>query len=148
LELRLVRPLDQPDSSKILTTGPLLTQGIASEIFALLKRRSAQIFGNVEQTASKSIKWIRTSWISLTVNSIFSGVGIYRNSVAPLFTFAEYRQVTKPDGLVYVELPAPDISACHENNPNHYSVFPPSLGSLCLSAWDLRWSAILPSTSR
>jgi hypothetical protein len=126
----------------------LPTQGIALEIFALLKRRSAQIFGNVEQTASKSTKWIRTSWISLTVNSIFSVADIYWNSVAPLFTLAEYRRATKPDGLVYVEHPAPDISARHENNPNHYSVFTPSLGCLCFPAWDLRWSATSLSTSR
>jgi len=121
---------------------------IALEISPLLKQRSAQIFGNVEQTASKSIKWIRTSWISLTVNSIFSGVAIYWNSVTPLFTLGEFRRVTKPDGSVYVEPPAPYISACHENNPNHYSVFPPSLGSLCFLAWDLRWSATSQSTSR
>jgi len=121
---------------------------IALEISPLLKQRSAQIFGNVEQTASKSIKWIRTSWISVTVNSIFSGVAIYWNSVTPLFTLSEFRRGTKPDGSVYVEPPAPDISACHENNPSHYSVFPPSLGSLCFLAWDLRWSATSQSTSR
>jgi len=65
---------------------------IALEISPLLKQRSAQIFGNVEQTASKSIKWIRTSWISVTVNSIFSGVAIYWNSVTPLFTLGEFRR--------------------------------------------------------
>jgi len=68
--------------------------------------------------------------------------------VTPLFTLGEFRRGTKPDGSVYVEPPAPDISACHENNPSHYSVFPASLGSLCFPAWDLRWTATSPSTSR
>ena len=51
---------------------------------------------------------------------------VLEHSVAPLFTLAEYHRVTKPDGLVYIEVPAPDTSAHHENNPNHYSVFPAS----------------------
>src|ERR1700747_943381 len=51
---------------------------------------------------------------------------VLEHSVVPLFTLAEYHRVTKPDGLVYIEVPAPDTSAHHENNPNHYSVFPAS----------------------
>jgi len=51
---------------------------------------------------------------------------ILEHSVAPLFTLAEYQRVTKPDGLVYIEVPAPDTSAHHESNPNHYSVLPAS----------------------
>jgi SAM-dependent methyltransferase len=49
---------------------------------------------------------------------------VLEHSVAPLFSLAEYRRVTKPRGLVYVEVPAPGTSAHHEGNPNHYSVFP------------------------
>jgi SAM-dependent methyltransferase len=45
------------------------------------------------------------------------------HSVIPLFTLAEYWRIIKPEGLVYVEVSAPDTSAHHENNPNHYSVF-------------------------
>src|SRR5207237_559665 len=51
---------------------------------------------------------------------------VLEHSVAPLFTLTEYRRMTKPAGLVYVEVPAPDTSARHEENPNHYSVFPRS----------------------
>lgn len=51
---------------------------------------------------------------------------VLEHSVAPLFTLSEYRRVTKPSGLVYVEVPAPDTSAHHETNPNHYSVLPRS----------------------
>jgi SAM-dependent methyltransferase len=51
---------------------------------------------------------------------------VVEHSVAPLFTLTEYRRVVKPDGFVYVEVPAPDTSAHHETNPNHYSVLPHS----------------------
>jgi Methylase involved in ubiquinone/menaquinone biosynthesis len=51
---------------------------------------------------------------------------VLEHSIAPLFTLFEYRRVTKPGGLVYVEVPAPDTSAHHQRNPNHYSVLPMS----------------------
>jgi SAM-dependent methyltransferase len=53
---------------------------------------------------------------------------VLEHSIAPLFTLSEYRRVLKPGGLAYVEVPAPDTSARHETNPNHYGVLP-------LSAW-------------
>ncbi len=49
---------------------------------------------------------------------------VLEHSIAPLFTLDEYRRVTKPGGHVYVEVPAPDTVAHHEDNPNHYSVLP------------------------
>lgn len=51
---------------------------------------------------------------------------VLEHSVAPLFTLTEYRRLMKPNGLVYIEVPAPDTSAHHETNPNHYSVLPAS----------------------
>ena len=51
---------------------------------------------------------------------------VLEHSVAPFFTLHEYRRLTRPNGLVYVEVPAPDTSAHHETNPNHYSVLPNS----------------------
>ncbi len=51
---------------------------------------------------------------------------VLEHSVAPFFTLHEYRRLTKPNGLVYVEVPAPDTSAHHEANSNHYSVLPKS----------------------
>ena len=53
---------------------------------------------------------------------------VLEHSVAPLFTLSEYRRITKPKGLIYIEVPAPDTSAHHETNANHYSVLP-------LSSW-------------
>jgi SAM-dependent methyltransferase len=49
---------------------------------------------------------------------------VLEHSFAPLFTLTEYRRVTRPGGLVYVEVPAPATFARHESNPNHYSVLP------------------------
>ena len=51
---------------------------------------------------------------------------VLEHSFAPYFTLSEYRRLTKPQGLVYVEVPAPDTSAHHETNPNHYSCLPDS----------------------
>lgn len=51
---------------------------------------------------------------------------VLEHSVAPLFTLTEYRRILKPGGVAYVEVPAPDTSAHHEANPNHYSVLPAS----------------------
>ncbi len=51
---------------------------------------------------------------------------VLEHSVAPLFTLSEYKRVLKPGGLAYVEVPAPDTSAKHQENSNHYSVLPAS----------------------
>lgn len=49
---------------------------------------------------------------------------VLEHSVAPAFTLSEYCRVTKPGGLIYIEVPAPDTSAHHEANANHYSILP------------------------
>jgi SAM-dependent methyltransferase len=51
---------------------------------------------------------------------------VLEHSIAPFFTLSEYRRLTKLQGLVYVEVPAPDTSVHHERTPNHYSVLPDS----------------------
>jgi SAM-dependent methyltransferase len=53
---------------------------------------------------------------------------VLEHSIAPAFTLSEYYRVTAPGGLIYIEVPAPDTSAHHEANANHYSVLP-------MSAW-------------
>ncbi len=49
-------------------------------------------------------------------------------SIVPMFTLSEYRRVTKPGGIIYVEVAAPETSAHHENDPNRYS-------ALAKNAW-------------
>ncbi len=49
---------------------------------------------------------------------------VLEHSVAPFYTVAQYCRVSKPGGLIYVEVPAADTSAHHERGPNHYSILP------------------------
>jgi SAM-dependent methyltransferase len=44
------------------------------------------------------------------------------HSIFPYFTLHEFWRVLKPDGWLYVEVPAPDTSCQHQQNRNHYSV--------------------------
>lgn len=53
---------------------------------------------------------------------------VLQRSPVPLFTLFEYRRVTCPGGLVYVDVPAPDTELHHEVNPAYPSVLP-------LSSW-------------
>lgn len=45
------------------------------------------------------------------------------HSLFPLFTLRGFFEALKKDGILYVEVPAPDTSARHETNRNHYSCF-------------------------
>ena len=45
------------------------------------------------------------------------------HSPFPLFTLSELYRVLRPEGLIYLELPATDTKNNHEFNRNHYSVF-------------------------
>ena len=49
------------------------------------------------------------------------------HSIFPYFTLSEFHRVLKPGGLLYVEVPAPDTSCAHQQNPNHYSVLGKSM---------------------
>ena len=44
------------------------------------------------------------------------------HSLMPFFTLFEYNRILKTGGICYIELPAPNMEASHETNPNHYSV--------------------------
>lgn len=48
---------------------------------------------------------------------------VLEHSFMPLYTLEEYKRVLKPEGIIYVEVPAPGTIFRHEMNPNHYSVF-------------------------
>lgn len=54
---------------------------------------------------------------------------VIEHSIFPLFTLAGFHDVLNDNGVLYLEVPAPDTSCHHERNPNHYSV----LGK---SAWE------------
>jgi ubiquinone/menaquinone biosynthesis C-methylase UbiE len=45
------------------------------------------------------------------------------HSIMPYFTLSEFYRVLKPEGLIYIEVPAPDTKQKHHAFQNHYSVF-------------------------
>lgn len=47
---------------------------------------------------------------------------VIEHSIFPYFTLTEFARVLAPGGTLYLEVPAPETSCHHENNPNHYSV--------------------------
>lgn len=48
---------------------------------------------------------------------------VIEHSIFPYFTLMEFSRVMSPQGILYLEVPAPETSCHHERNPNHYSVF-------------------------
>lgn len=44
------------------------------------------------------------------------------HTIFPYFVLSELARITKPGGLLYVEVPSPGSICDHEANPNHYSV--------------------------
>jgi SAM-dependent methyltransferase len=48
---------------------------------------------------------------------------VLEHSIFPFFTLHEYKRVVRSGGLIYIEVPAPDTSFNHQDDPNHYSVF-------------------------
>jgi SAM-dependent methyltransferase len=44
------------------------------------------------------------------------------HTIFPYFVLSELARITKPDGLLYVEVPSPSSVCDHEANPNHYSI--------------------------
>lgn len=49
------------------------------------------------------------------------------HSIFPFFTLHGLFRVLRKGGLLYLEVPAPDTSARHQTNPNHYSVMQQSM---------------------
>ena len=48
-------------------------------------------------------------------------------SIFPFFTLSEFFRVLRPEGRLYIEVPAPDTSGRHQANKNHYSVLGKSM---------------------
>ncbi|MBW4681138.1 MAG: class I SAM-dependent methyltransferase [Microcoleus vaginatus WJT46-NPBG5] len=49
------------------------------------------------------------------------------HSIFPYYTLSEFYRVLKPEGYLYIEVPAPDTCTTHQSNPNHYSVLGASM---------------------
>ena len=53
---------------------------------------------------------------------------VIEHSLMPYYTLIEFKRVLKSDGMLYIEVPAPDTIFNHQNNPFHFS-------TLTRSAW-------------
>ena len=63
------------------------------------------------------------------------------HSPFPYITLLEYNRILKPNGYLYIEVPAPDCERPHEENRNHYSILGRSmwLSLLKRSGFDVTW---------
>jgi SAM-dependent methyltransferase len=63
------------------------------------------------------------------------------HSPFPYITLLEYNRVLRPNGYLYIEVPAPDGDRPHEENRNHYSILGRSmwLSLLKRSGFDVTW---------
>jgi len=63
------------------------------------------------------------------------------HSPFPYITLIEYNRVLKPNGVLYVEVPAPDCQLAHEKNRNHYSILGKNmwLSLLERTGFDVTW---------
>jgi SAM-dependent methyltransferase len=63
------------------------------------------------------------------------------HSPFPYITLLEYNRVLRPNGYLYIEVPAPDGERPHEENRNHYSILGRSmwLSLLKRSGFDVTW---------
>jgi SAM-dependent methyltransferase len=52
---------------------------------------------------------------------------VLEHSPFPYFTLTEYARVMQRGGYAYIEVPQEGTVCHHENNPNHYSILPPSM---------------------
>ncbi|MFH0735568.1 MAG: class I SAM-dependent methyltransferase [bacterium] len=46
---------------------------------------------------------------------------VIEHSLMPYYTLIEFKRVLKSDGILYIEVPAPDTIFNHQNNPFHFS---------------------------
>lgn len=123
-----------PENSRILDVG--CGQGISLELFLdrgfdplaitlgyedraeCMKKGFTKVFGMDQSFMDFNEKEFDLIWCRHCLE----------HSFAPLFTLSEFHRALRPNGYLYVEVPAPDTACHHERNPNHYSVFG-------LSAW-------------
>lgn len=63
------------------------------------------------------------------------------HSPFPYITLLEYNRVLRPNGVLYVEVPAPDCQLVHEKNRNHFSVMGRTmwLSLLERTGFDVEW---------
>ncbi|MGB3515547.1 MAG: methyltransferase domain-containing protein [Elainellaceae cyanobacterium] len=122
-----------PDGAAVLDIG--CGQGVALELFLQRNLKPVGITLNPEDVAvcqSKGYEVYEMDQSFLDFpDATFDFIWCrhcLEHSIFPYFTLSEVFRVMKPGAYLYIEVPAPDTSCCHQDNQNHYS----TLGK---SAW-------------
>ena len=124
--LRVKETFPLPPAARILDMG--CGQGLALEHFAAdgFKATGIALGEDVSICQEKGFDAVEMDFSFLdfddqTFDLIWCRHAL-EHSFMPLFVLSEIHRVTKPGGVVYIEVPSPGTNAHHERNPNHYSV--------------------------
>jgi len=124
--LRVKETFPLPPAARILDMG--CGQGLALEHFAAdgFKATGIALGEDVSICQEKGFDAVEMDFSFLdfddqTFDLIWCRHAL-EHSFMPLFVLSEIHRVTKPGGVVYIEVPSPGTNAQHERNPNHYSV--------------------------
>jgi len=113
--------------SKVLDIG--CGQGPALELFEQMGFTAVGITLGVEdidecRSRGYTVARMDQSFLEFADNTfdIVWARHVIEHSIFPLFTLHEYYRVMRHDGILYLEVPAPDTDCHHERNINHYSM--------------------------
>ena len=144
---RFIDPLNLPKHAEILDLGC----GPGYFLDAMKQRDFVNVTGvslsadDVDTATKKQHRAVRSdmnflSNLDESVDMLFCRHSL-EHSPFPYITLLEYNRVLRPNGYLYIEVPAPDTERLHENNQNHYSILGRSmwLSLLKRSGFDATW---------
>jgi SAM-dependent methyltransferase len=144
---RFIDPLNLPKHAEILDLGC----GPGYFLDAMKQRDFTNVTGvtlstdDIDTANKKQHRVVRSDMNFLSnrdesVDMLFCRHSL-EHSPFPYITLLEYNRVLRPNGYLYIEVPAPDGERPHEENRNHYSILGRSmwLSLLKRSGFDVTW---------
>jgi SAM-dependent methyltransferase len=144
---RFIDPLNLPKHAEILDLGC----GPGYFLDAMQQRDFTNVTGvslsaeDVDTATKKQHQVIKSDMNFLSnrdesVDMLFCRHSL-EHSPFPYITLLEYNRVLRPNGYLYIEVPAPDSERPHEDNRNHYIILGRSmwLSLLKRSGFDVTW---------
>jgi SAM-dependent methyltransferase len=144
---RFIDPLNLPKHAEILDLGC----GPGYFLDAMKQRDFTNVTGvslsadDVDTATKKQHRVIKSDMNFLSnrdesVDMLFCRHSL-EHSPFPYITLLEYNRVLRPNGYLYIEVPAPNGERPHEENRNHYSILGRSmwLNLLKRSGFDVTW---------